>query len=137
VGATWTAAQGAQPHSTVHQSLIRFFLRDLDNVRNPSYSLVAVKMGHGGPAVMAWFGQTPTVVIAPSVVWPDFNGSDSSFRRFSGSKNHFGGDGAGRGSSSMQRICARGSDEVVRRRRAAMVKVAWFWVQTHGGDLHL
>jgi hypothetical protein len=66
VGAAWTAAQGAQPHSTVHQSLIRFFLRDLDNVRNPSYSLVAVKMGHGGPAVMAWFGQTSTVVIAPS-----------------------------------------------------------------------
>jgi hypothetical protein len=50
----------------VHQSLISFFLRDLDNVRNPSYSLVAVKMGHGGPTAMAWFGQTSTVARAPS-----------------------------------------------------------------------
>jgi hypothetical protein len=50
----------------VHQSLIRFFLRDLDNVRNPSYSLVAAKMGHGGPAAMARFGRTSTAARAPS-----------------------------------------------------------------------
>jgi hypothetical protein len=32
----------------------------------------------------------------------DFNGSESSFWRCSGSKNHSGGDGAGGGSSSKQ-----------------------------------
>jgi hypothetical protein len=50
----------------VHQSLINFFLCDLDNVRDPSYSLVAAKTGHGGPAAMAWFSQTSTAARAPS-----------------------------------------------------------------------
>jgi hypothetical protein len=55
-------AREAQALPTEHQTLICFFLRDLDDARNPSYSLVAANMGHGGPAVTAQFGRTSMVV---------------------------------------------------------------------------
>jgi hypothetical protein len=61
----WLAARENQALPTLHQTLIRFFLRDLDDARNPSYSLVIANMGHGGPAVTAWFRQTTTVAGSP------------------------------------------------------------------------
>jgi hypothetical protein len=36
-----------------------------DSSMNPSYSLVMGSMGHGGPVVTAWFGQTSTVAGSP------------------------------------------------------------------------
>jgi hypothetical protein len=58
-------AREAQALPTVHQTLIRLFLRDLDDARNSSYSLVMANTGHGGLAVMARFDQTSTVVGSP------------------------------------------------------------------------
>jgi hypothetical protein len=64
-GTPWPAAREAQALPMVHETLIRLFLHDLDDARNPSYSLVMVNTGHGGPAVTARFDQTSTVARSP------------------------------------------------------------------------
>jgi hypothetical protein len=64
-GTQWPVAREAQALPTVHQTLICLFLRDLDDTRNPSYSLVMVNTGHGGPAVTSQFDQTSTVARSP------------------------------------------------------------------------
>jgi hypothetical protein len=64
-GTPWPVAREAQALPMVHETLIRLFLHDLDDARNPSYSLVMANTGHGGPAVTAQFDQTSTVARSP------------------------------------------------------------------------
>jgi hypothetical protein len=64
-GTPWPAAREAQALPMVHQTLIRLFLRDLDDARNPFYSLVTANTGHGGPAVTVRFDRTSTVAGSP------------------------------------------------------------------------
>jgi hypothetical protein len=61
----WPAAREAQALPTVHQTLIRLILRDLEDASNPSYSLVTVNTGHGGPAVTVRFIRTSMVAGSP------------------------------------------------------------------------
>jgi hypothetical protein len=64
-GTLWSVAREAQALPMVHQTLIRLFLCDLDDARNPSYSLVTANTGHGGPAVTVRFDLTSMVVGSP------------------------------------------------------------------------
>jgi hypothetical protein len=48
-----------------HHLLNRQLLRDIGDMGNPLYSLVAEKVGHGRPAATALFSPTSTVAGAP------------------------------------------------------------------------
>jgi hypothetical protein len=54
--------KGAQVCSTVLQSSIRFFLRDLEGIENLFYSLAVATFVHRGPTTLVWLGWASTVI---------------------------------------------------------------------------
>jgi hypothetical protein len=53
--------------TTMHQTSIPFFLRDLDGIWNQFYSLAAARMVHRGPAMLVQFRRTSIVVMSSSI----------------------------------------------------------------------
>jgi hypothetical protein len=66
----WPVARWAQARPMVHHLRRGFFLRDLCDDRNPIYSLVVEKTGHGWPAATVRVRWPSMVVRVPSSVTP-------------------------------------------------------------------
>jgi uncharacterized membrane protein YgcG len=109
--APWPVTRRARTHAILHQMLNGFFLRDLDEKRNPFCILISVETDHGWMATRRRLGQPSTAVrvapggestreIAPTaVVWVGYHAPGGESMRGASARRIDGGGLLGGGGS--------------------------------------